>query len=214
MLRLLRIGLHVEGNSDDDFLRPLLRRMAELCSPPNTAISIVTIARRARSAQDVAAAFCDAYAQRAIDIACIHRDGDSHSREGAVRRDVESICQSAGGLCALQGSRCVPIIPFRAIEAWSLADQDALRDVFGVTDLPDDWPAKLANVEQITDPKQALRDLGKAIRRRRRRLQPLMNLAESLDIETLRRSASFDAAWTAFAAACETALTRPSSAPR
>lgn len=217
MLRSLRIGLNVEGNSDDDFLQPLLRRMAELCAPPNTAISIVTIARRTRLTQDVASAFCEAYSQKAIDIACIHRDGDSRSREGVVRRDVETICQNASNRCALQGNRCVPIVPLRTIEAWALADQDALRDVFGVTKLPDGWPAKLVDVEQIVDPKRALRELGDAIRGRKRRLQPLRQLGELLDIATLRRAASFDAAWIAFEAACAEALTpvtRPSSARR
>ena len=217
MLRSLRIGLHVEGNSDEDFLQPLLLRMAERCAPPNTTISFVTIGKRMRAVEHVAAALCEAYTQRAIDLACFHRDGESRSNHGSVRREVESICQTAGGVCALQGNRCVPIVPLRTIEAWALADQDALRDVFGVTKLPDGWPAKLVDVEQIVDPKGALRELGDAIKRRKRRLQPLRQLGELLDIATLRRAASFDAAWIAFEAACAEALTpvtRPSSARR
>lgn len=218
-MRVLRIGLHVEGNSDWEFLEPLLNRLIAACVPEGTGISPERLGRAERAAITVASTICRAHRSRAIDMVCVHRDAESATRADSVRVLVCDSCAEAEAMCGFPAARCVPLVPMRCIEAWALADTNALCNVFGVRALPPEWSERLRSPETTREPKAALRDLQAEIRGRRGFLQPLGTIAEVADFATLRaKCPSFAAAADAISAACAVALatplTRPSSAPR
>ena len=71
----------------------------------------------------------------------------------------------------------VPVQPIREMEAWALADGDALRGVFG-TSLTNGLPGRVREVEAFPDPKQTL---DEAYRRVVGRAKPKKKAADFLD---------------------------------
>lgn len=210
----MSIALHVEGQSDFEFLEPLLRRLAIGHAPPGTVLApIFRIGRREKSDDALLAKIREAAEQSAVDVVCLHQDADSRSRYDAVMAGKLALCEKAR---AKAGSRfgCVPIVPLRETEAWALADPSALCVALGIRQLPSGWMERVRLPEDIQQPKEVLKGLVGEVRRRRQSLQPLPQLGELVSIEALDRLPAFRTARSAFEAACSAALTRPSSARR
>lgn len=204
--RTLRIGLRVEGASDEQFFSALLPRLIPVAPDREVRVTMVTVARRERAPATIAKRLCEAVADHAIDLACVHQDGQSAQRRDMAATFAREACHSAKTLCRLPGIRCVPILPMREMEAWVLADPEALGHAFGIRDIDPRLITDLVEPERIDDPKQKLQDLLKALKVRRRTQLPFALLAELTTIERLRRCISFAEFEPAFRAACDDVL--------
>lgn len=139
----LRIGLAVEGESDQRFFAALLPR---LVSGVAAEISVETVSIGQQDPERIAAAVCVAFEQRAIDLVCVHRDADSANAAPIKQRFVDDACAAMASGCAMPGTRCVPLIPFREMETWALADAAALAALFR-SQLPRESLAQLRHPE-------------------------------------------------------------------
>jgi hypothetical protein len=179
-MRYLGLALFAEGPTDHQFLRPLLHRVAnELC---------VAFAREIVEVGEVLELHSPArvkdsdWATRIVEgahdawggfnVLFIHTDGGGDP-ESAARERVLPAVRLTAAKPEWEGVRIVAVVPVREVEAWVLADGDALRASFG-TMLDDSrlgLPAHRRGVEAIADPKQVLAQaytkvVGRASRKR------------------------------------------------
>lgn len=198
----VRSGLYAEGPSDYQLLTPLLRRLVEqVCL--DAARGVVDVedvqgldAPRGLREADRATRILEA-ARGFWGGACvlfIHADG-------AGDPDVAKATQFAPAAALIQarlrGGVCVPVIPVREIEAWTLVDGDTLREAFGTT-LTDDAlriAKRPREVEKILDPKRELREALAAVtgpsRRRHGPADFFTRIGERVDLAKLRQVPAF-----------------------
>jgi hypothetical protein len=201
--RPVSIALYREGNSDDYFLPPLIRRTTEQL--------VGSRARYDIDIQDIMVVnererIVGPYNQRVIraaeiaygyDILVLHQDADNRLPDQALR----DFAEARDHVHACQQPVCVhlaPLIPIKMIEAWILADADAVLAVtkshvaksnLGLPDQPH-------QVEAIEQPKLALK---KAIniahgKRKRNQLSTKLlftELAEIIDLDVLVKVPSY-----------------------
>jgi hypothetical protein len=162
----LGLGLFAEGRTDHRFLpEVLLKSVSDLCSrgtsseveigPVQMLTYPVQFRGQGRPTQMVAAVR-EAW-PGGIDVLFVHVDGAGDPEaawENNAQPGVELIEQELG----LEQYRVVPVIPIREMEAWGLADGDALRTVFGtsLTNAQLGLPSHVRQVEALADPKQTL----------------------------------------------------------
>ena len=198
----VRSGLYAEGPSDYQLLMPLLRRLLEqVCL--DAARGVVDVEEV--QALDAPRRFQGA--DRATRILEASRDfwGGAcvlfiHA-DGAGDPDAARTTQFAPAATRIQetlrGGVCVPVIPVREIEAWTLVDGDTLREAFGTT-LPDDAlrvAKRPREVEKILDPKRELREALTAVigpsRRRHGTSDFFTRIGERIDLAKLRQVPAF-----------------------
>lgn len=201
---LLRIGLTVEGPSDERFFAALLPR---LVSGIAAEISVLTITVGGQDAAAMSRIVCRVFHDRAIDLICIHRDADSANAERRRRRFVETACEAMSADCSLPPVRCIPLIPFREMETWALSDPKALAALFR-SELPSHFEEKLRYPEALADPKGTFQELAAAIQRRPRPI-PFDRLGSEIALEALGRLRSFRAFLPRFQNAYQAAVATP-----
>lgn len=166
----LRVLYLCEGSSDLGLV-PHIERIAAQCgvtisvsAPDLNWLSSKPVGRSVAEKLRATRILSDKY-----DFAVLHRDAD---RDGAQSRrsEIGSAVESEW-----PGLAHIPAIPVTMLEAWLLLDEGAIRQVAGnpkgkmALSLP-----KVANVENIADPKQQLKDtLAKASGLSGRRLADL-----------------------------------------
>ncbi len=98
----------------------------------------------------------------------------------------------------LTGGACVPVVPVRELEAWALADGDALRAAFGTTLADDELhiAKRPRDVEHLQEPKQELRAAYEAAtgpsRRRRTQVSDFYTrIGECVDLAKLLQVPAF-----------------------
>ena|ERR1700722_12407206 len=109
-------------------------------------------------------------------------------REDPAKRRVEIVTQVVGP-SGISGHNCVVVIPVQAIEAWILADIQAVSRVFDWAPRPFD-----GNPEAIDDPKTHIERLSRMSNKRPRYAHVLHNkaIARYLDLDRVRaQCASF-----------------------
>lgn len=118
----------------------------------------------------------------------VHADGDSGDYQQARNERFEPgyvlVQQNQDTVCKI----LIPIIPIRMIEAWLLADQEALKEVLHISSAIHELhnfgiPEKTKEVERYRDPKNILLQIIRKIYPRlpeRRHKQILANLYEEL----------------------------------
>ena len=197
-------ALYAEGPTDKRFLPTVIQRTAaDLLAHQGRQVTDVLLPtileatpRQSRAADNVLIVARQAHGYH---ILFIHADADAPTRErayteriapgleriAAARENEESVCHDV-----------VPVIPVQMVEAWLLADADALRAVLG-TELNSEQlgiPASAQQIEGMANPKEHLTEIIRTIyasRTRRRRsfdvgelFQPL---GEQIRLEQLRR---------------------------
>lgn len=185
MARPLRSLLAPEGNADAEFLSVMLQRLiVELCSPTDVVVEVaepvdVRARHAGRSPVDVIAT---ASLDRTVDIIFAHTDGGS-DWSAARRRHVEPIRSG------LPGRHVVEVIPVRELEAWVLADRDAVVKAFPNSAHADAWPA---DPEAVRDPKAELNRIVRVSMTRRRPVRiPFRQIGERTRLSELRQLPSF-----------------------
>jgi hypothetical protein len=197
------LALFAEGPSDYAFLQPLLGRLAQdLCNRPDSeeidvvsplALTNPAELTRGRRVKRVCAAAQAAAGQ--IDVLFIHADGDGN----AARAEAKSIAPAVAAIAGeLPRVRSAPVVPVREMEAWCLADGEALCEALHtrlaakVLELPEAAPL----IEKVQDPKARL---AKAViaalgERRAKKVDTsalLRDLGELVSLEALRDVPSF-----------------------
>lgn len=132
-----------------------------------------------------------------FDVLFLHADGGGDPSSARSTR-IDPAVKRIHDETRLEGSRICPVVPVRETEAWALADGDALRMAFG-TGLADPdlgVPQHVRLVEQVTDPKRALRDpleqvVGSRASRKVGAASFLPKIAETLDFAVLQDVPSF-----------------------
>lgn len=177
-MRYLGLALYAEGADDYHFLTPLLKRVTEVlcCAQASEIVEIgevIPLQTPERACEEnleskVFAAAADAIG--AFEILFLHTDGGGdpdRAREERINPATMRIQKELGA----KAGCAVAVIPVREMEAWTLADGDALRRAFGTslenTELG--VPAIPREVERISDPKAAINQAFNASRRRRQR---------------------------------------------
>jgi hypothetical protein len=199
----LHVAIYAEGRTDERFLPPVVERAAA-----------AALVHRGRALFDVLPPYpidgdlranVDDQPGRILEAArraaqfhvlIVHADADGPTPDRALAERfqpgaalVESAHHRQDSVC----SRLLPIIPVRMVEAWLLADLDALSRVIHVQIDPRglDYAAIPRLVESVPDPKRELARLVAAARSQRQRPIALAELYEPLgnriDLERLRR---------------------------
>jgi hypothetical protein len=192
-MHYLRLALLPEGPSDYRFLPVVLRRLTlDLC---------VRLAQRQvevdEEVADLRALPSLAEDAGSFNILFIHADGGGHpvaSRERHFQPWADWISTEP----RFESARPVAVVPVREMEAWALADGDALRNAFGaiVTDEELGLPFRPRDVEAIPDPKKSLDDayatvVGRRRRKKERAVNFLSAIGERIRLERLRQVPAF-----------------------
>jgi hypothetical protein len=195
---VLVLALYAEGPSDAHFLPPIIQRTSEAIlarfALTMVGMSDPLIITKKHGNLD----WCILQASQEAKhchVLLVHNDADRLEYDEARRQRFEPglhlVQQSGDEVC----HHLVPVIPVRMIEAWMLADGNALRNVLG-TNLDHqmlDLPRRAALVETIADPKYRLNDIIRKINAvaGSRRRQPinlnakLEPLARQIDLNKL-----------------------------
>jgi hypothetical protein len=201
----LAMALHAEGPTDHAFLEPVIRRTLYACIHrlnPNSSIEIapfVELPPRPRENEAIVSAV--RHALDGISLFFLHTDGKGQPERARVQR-VEPVFASLRACVPVERLGCVGVVPVHETEAWSLADPDCIRQVFGTrrSDAELRLPANPTEVEREPDPKMRLAEVwevasrGRRSRRRRENYRPfLTGLGEMIDLQRLRRVPAYQA---------------------
>lgn len=196
----LAYALFCEGPSDFAYFEVLIPQViaalvAETGIRPveTPAEPAVRLGQGNRSVQAVAAEACRR--REAFHLVLIHADVGGRGQATKLDSRSTAYCEEMSERCAFPPSRCVTLTPRHTMEAWALADPDAVLRALGysgsaaVIGLPRDG----REAERLADPKETL-DL--AVRRvtnnRRRRGHTLLPaIAQRQMIDALRQAPSF-----------------------
>lgn len=200
-MRYVSWAAFYEGPSDALYLDVLLPRIirdliaregTRLVDVPDTpAVKIGAKGRSVEKVAEEACAFCEAY-----DVIFIHVDmGGRGLAQGSMNR-ADAYCAALKAFCDWPVERCIAITPRHEIEAWLLADGEAVTGALGYNGDPTEvgLPIDARAAERLNDPKQVLSVAIEKVAGRRRvqrvdRLFPA--IAQRQRLELLRRSSSF-----------------------
>ncbi len=207
-MHYLKLALIAEGSSDHRFLPLVLRRLTiNLCANHATRMVDVdnevldltamraadpTVASRSIRGRQILLETAGAF-----NVLFVHADGGGDP-EAARAAHFDPLADWTAQQTTLATSRPVAVIPVREMEAWVLADGDALRSAFGTVLSNSDLgiPARARDVESVADPKQTLnqaydRVVGRRRRRKERASNFLGSIGESVRLERLRQIPAF-----------------------
>lgn len=204
-MRYIGLGLFREGSTDTRFLAPVLRRLTlDIClehATESVEVSDVIDLGSPTPDRGLSLEYRILEAAKAsieaIDILFIHTDGAGNPGKARAER-VDPAVQLIQADPIFAKVRPVAVIPVREMEAWAIADGDALRSALNASISDQDLgvPTRPRDVESILDPKAALR---KAVRlnlhpRRAKKISEksfLDMIGEKVDLNKLRLVPSF-----------------------
>lgn len=206
-MNVLVSALYAEGRSDERFLPVLLQRTlaALLNLHASQAVDVwdpVIIRQVKRPTREesilAAAEQCAGY-----NILFVHADADDTSTERAYSERIEpglSMVQSAQNNGISVPQHLVPVIPIQMVEAWLLADAEALCDTIGIAlaDTAHLIPTGAHEIEGLADPKTRLLEIVRyaQLHRPRRRRNIVLGeyyepMANRIQLHKLQRLSSY-----------------------
>lgn len=181
-MRQLIIGMITEGKTDVRFLESVIKRTFESVAFECTGdIEILDVQKiqvtKSTFKGEVVEAAMKGWENYGISTLCVHTDADDVNDDAVFQHKItpafEAVENSKQTICQV----LVPVVPVQMTEAWMLADTTLFKEEIG-TEKSNNELGIHHPPEQLTNPKQAIKD---AIRialehfpRRRRRL----NIAE------------------------------------
>jgi hypothetical protein len=178
-MRELVVGLYFEGSTDKIFLPPVIRRstLEVLAKHPKADgwndINIIPIKpqKNGSQAQKVLAAATEA---RGCHLLIVHADADGptaiQARTNQFDPGLKLVKQAKGNIC----QDLLPIIPIQEIEAWLLADKEALLRELGMAkNLGELGIPPVRQIESIAQPKERLENIIRIANRSRPRRSPI-----------------------------------------
>lgn len=200
-------ALYAEGRSDERFLPPLLQRTlaALLNQHAERAVDVLDplIVRPVKQPTHEECILAAAQQAAGCHLLFVHADADERTSDRAYVERIEpglSMVQSAGADGIAVCRHIVPVVPVQMVEAWLLADAEALYDVVGVADITVSHliPAAAHEIEGLSNPKARLLEIvrqAQAQRPRRRRSVALGEyyepLANRIELHALRRLSAY-----------------------
>lgn len=195
-MRMLSLGLLGEGPTDRRFLEPLLFRAVERHIRQAGHYRVEIIERMhdlSKIVPDGSSSYTDravaalSGASQYVDLAFVHTDGGR--QVGAARK--ERVAPFVRGCTEVE---VVGVLPVYEMEAWAIADGDALRTALGVN-LSDVDLGVPTDPESILDPKATLDNIARVPRRNRRKpiggARHLAILGEHASLDCMDRLESF-----------------------
>ncbi|MFH6781820.1 MULTISPECIES: DUF4276 family protein [Methylobacterium] len=194
-------GLFSEGPTDRRFLPKIVYRtllgivQAEAVVRVELQEDILSYTEKTNAAR--AAIVCRD--RDSVDLFVIHADASRARVEQVEAQIVGQVRTFSRAECAMPEHRIVPLMPVREMEAWTLADPDAVARVFGFASWPDRVPLSWhpERAETVEDPKRALNEAVRVLfggRKGRRAPDPgglLDQIAAEMDLRRLGRLPSY-----------------------
>jgi hypothetical protein len=203
--RYLDCVLVSEGPTDRTFLPELLRRaildMTVACSGPVVEVAIVPLGVRHSQVREVLGALAGA---TPFDLILYHHDGYPAKTATAKIEELRTALAAAP-----RAEPLVPVVPVREVEAWLLADPDAVARVAGVrpATVTRSLPPEPHQVEDLPEPKANLEAALKPVTRggflKTTTAERFGRVAENIDLARLGRVPSFQRWWNDMDAALE-----------
>lgn len=204
------ISLLAEGPTDQRFLGSLLRRTVsdslEECLKAPSAPELTVTLGAVRDVNRLLGGESDYYERiiraapsglEPVDIFFLHADGAGDYRRSETNIIAPKV-RTLGPVIALCQVQFVSVIPVREMEAWTLADGDALRAAFKsrLTDRDLELPSPRRLVEKVAKPKEYLNQIAeRCLGRRRGRTitaNPYLSLiGEYVSLDKLREVPSY-----------------------
>ena len=164
-MNVLVLGLYAEGRTDERFLPLVIQRTAELIltqydRPNIEALEPIILTRHPATnrSESILQAAREAFDYHAV---IVHADADNRTHKQTlhelfnpgyilVQQEKEPVCRTL-----------VPIIPIRMVEAWMLADSEALRRVLRTKASIQmlSLSGKVKQVELDKDPKETIKQV-------------------------------------------------------
>ncbi len=195
----LAYALLCEGSSDFEYFEALIPRVVDDVVSDRGRLTVdmpTTPTFRLRRGKTVAAVAREACEkQQAFVLVFVHADTGGASQAGTLDCRSVAYCTKMQEVCDFNPARCVLMRPQREMEAWALADRDAIRDALGyggrLADLG--LPKDAREAERLPDPKKTLRTALRqaGFRRRRDAGTILPAIAQRQSIDALRQARSF-----------------------
>lgn len=196
-------ALYVEGTTDEQYLSVVLPKLIEHllrgADGPNANIPdtpVETFGNPKHDLEEIAKKVCEGI--DAFHILFVHGDTGGRALANQIDNRTCALCDHAYRRCNFPPERCIILAPNREIEAWTLADADAIRSTFDLraNATLHGIPNRPAQVENIHDPKAAINTfLTSLINGRRRRIPkwPYARIAQDQSIDVLLQVPSFAA---------------------
>jgi len=185
-MNVLMLAFYGEGNSDREFLPPLIQRTSKaiLDDYANRMVELwdlKTIDKKSGS-QDKAIleAAQEAGERHAL---LIHNDADTRgywkTREELFEPGNTLVQKFSGWAC----QNLIPVIPVREVEAWMLADLETLGRILGAKLDPYmfNLSSGIAAIEALGDPKRKLNDIVRYVNANRSRRRQQIDLQDRLE---------------------------------
>ena len=188
-----------EGTSDQRYFDIILPRMMEDLiirrGVRNTTVpqSPALVLQRGNSAS-VAAQICES--RDSFHVIFIHADTGGRSLEEGIGPHGPDFCDSAAQLCNWPPQRCIVIAPRHEVEAWVLADGEAVCAALGYNGAPSGigLPGTPAAAQSLVDPKAVVVAAIKKVRGRRKNFdssQIFASVAQQQKLSLLRSLTQF-----------------------
>ena len=123
----------------------------------------------------------------------IHADAGGRNQRRKIANRREAIVSSAIAKCQFDPKLVVFISPVKELEAWALADIDAVFAAFGVTEAPNNaLPTSPREAERVADPKAIIIQFAQLVGHRSpNNSGNLVRIAQEQRLFQLRMSPSF-----------------------
>src|ERR1022692_1991484 len=149
---------------------------------------------RRGAVDEVAREACEA--RDAFYLVFVHADTGGRNLEASLETRASAYCEAMHALCDWPPVRCITISPRHEVEAWILADSQAVTSALGYNGSPGSsgLPTSAAEAERLPDPKAVLSGAVAHVRGRRRRIdvkQIFPAIAQRQSFATLRQTRSF-----------------------
>ncbi|GJE03786.1 hypothetical protein GMJLKIPL_5743 [Methylobacterium isbiliense] len=157
----LVVGLFCEGPTDGRFLPTIIHRTLLAILVEQSAFDVELqeqiIPYAEKSNEERAQAICRERAS--VDLFVVHADASRLQSERVQDTIVGQIQATASAACGVRPERIIPLLPIREMEAWVLADPDAIARALGYDA---GWPERVERgwqperAEAEPDPKRTL----------------------------------------------------------
>lgn len=169
-------AMYAEGSTDAEYLGVIIPRLiADILTGADGPIPIIPdmpafkLDDPTRRFDLISKSLCSG--REAFHLLFVHGDTGGRGLAARIEDRTCALCRLVEDLCGFPRDRCIVVAPNREIEAWTLADLDAIRQSFGLPQNMriDSVPALPRQVENLEDPKRSCSEVLDAIYPGRRR---------------------------------------------